>query len=58
MKTVWFIRHAESEANAGLPTSDPKSIELTKKGFEQAKLVSELIDVEPDLVIMWRFRSN
>ena len=52
MKTVWFIRHAESEANAGLPTSDPQNIELTVKGFEQAKIVSELIDIEPDLVIM------
>jgi len=51
MKTVLFIRHGESEANAGLPTSDPSSIALTAKGFEQAKLVSELIDIEPDLVI-------
>jgi len=52
MKQIWFIRHAESEANAGLPTSDPASIALTAKGFEQAKLVSELIDIEPGLVIM------
>lgn len=51
MKTVLFIRHGESEANAGLPTSDPSSIALTAKGFEQAELVSELIDIEPDLII-------
>jgi broad specificity phosphatase PhoE len=52
MKTVLFVRHGESEANAGLPTSDPASIALTAKGFEQAELVSELIDIEPGLVIM------
>jgi broad specificity phosphatase PhoE len=52
MKNILFIRHGESEANAGLPTSDPAAITLTAKGFEQAKEVSELIDIEPDLVVM------
>ncbi len=51
MKTVLFIRHGESEANAGFPTSDPASIALTLRGFEQANFVSDLIDIKPDLVI-------
>jgi broad specificity phosphatase PhoE len=52
MKTVWFIRHAESEANAGLPTSDPASIALTNRGLEQANSIAELIKIKPDLVVM------
>jgi len=51
MKRVLFIRHAESEANAGLPTSDPADIALTSRGFEQANFVADLIDIKPDLVI-------
>lgn len=52
MKTVWFIRHAESAANAGLPTTYPDCIPLTTKGVEQAKLLSDNINIEPDLIIL------
>jgi len=51
MKNVWFIRHAESEANAGLPTSEPDLIALTPKGHEQAEILANSINVIPDLVI-------
>ena len=51
MKDVWFIRHAESEANAGLPTADPGLIALTPKGHEQAEILAGIINVVPDLVV-------
>jgi broad specificity phosphatase PhoE len=51
MKNVWFIRHAESEANAGLPTSEPDLIALTPKGHEQAEVLAGTIDIVPELVV-------
>lgn len=38
--TVFWIRHAESEANAGLPTPDVWSTPLTDAGWEQARQIS------------------
>jgi len=52
MKTIWFIRHGESEANAGLPTDDPRTISLTAKGREQAEALTAVIDKQPDLFII------
>ncbi|HMB24895.1 MAG: histidine phosphatase family protein [Chloroflexota bacterium] len=51
MKEVWFIRHGESEANAGLPSSDPALIPLTEKGCRQALKVSAAIPVIPALIV-------
>lgn len=51
MKTVWFIRHGLSEANAGLPTTDPGLIALTPAGHGQAKILADTIGVQPDLVV-------
>jgi 2,3-bisphosphoglycerate-dependent phosphoglycerate mutase len=51
MPTVLFIRHAESEANAGKPTAHPTTIKITPKGFEQAKSVASFFTREPDLII-------
>ena len=49
---VLLIRHAESEANAGMPTSDPVTISITEKGHLQAtKLANEFND-KPDLIIV------
>ncbi len=56
-KTIRFIRHAESAANAGLPTSDPGGIPLTENGkkaaertaLEYDRAVPELIVVSPYL---------
>ena len=39
-KRLWLVRHAESEANAGLPTLDPVGIRLTPKGLLQAEVVA------------------
>lgn len=36
MKTITLVRHGESEANAGLPSSDPALIPLTATGIAQA----------------------
>ena len=51
MRHIWFIRHGESEANAGLPTSDPDTIALTRKGERQAELVANEFKTQPDRII-------
>jgi len=51
MRTVWFIRHGESEGNAGLPTTDPASIRLTKKGLEQAQNIAAMFEQPPSLIV-------
>lgn len=51
-KEIWFIRHAESEANAGLPTQHPRTIPLTPLGHHQAELLSTKLDRRPDLFIV------
>jgi broad specificity phosphatase PhoE len=52
MKEVWFIRHAQSEANAGLSTSIPGNIPLTSYGREQAQALSDLITFAPHLFVV------
>lgn len=53
MKTIRFIRHAESAANAGLPTTDPGGIPLTENGKTAAALVAAEYDgPEPDLIVV------
>ena len=53
MKTIRFIRHAESAANAGLPTSDPGGIPLTESGKQAAALAAAKYDgPEPDLIVV------
>jgi broad specificity phosphatase PhoE len=52
MKEVWFIRHAESEANAGFSSSDPMSIPLTERGYKQADEVSKVISKAPSLIVV------
>lgn len=51
MHTVWFIRHAESEANSGLPSSDIVSIPLTERGRAQAIYIARAFDTPPDLIV-------
>jgi broad specificity phosphatase PhoE len=55
MKKIWFIRHAESAANAGLPTSQPDTIPLTEKGIQQSKELAAQITEPPQLFIMSSF---
>jgi broad specificity phosphatase PhoE len=51
MVTVWFIRHAESEANAGLPTRDPASIQITATGKQQAQSIAQFLPQTPSLIV-------
>ena len=51
MKTIFLVRHGESAANAGLPTSDPSRIPLTARGQAQAEHVAMALDVRPALVV-------
>ena len=51
MPTVWFIRHGESEANIGQPTTHPATIKLTPKGIEQAHSIASFFKKSPDLII-------
>jgi probable phosphoglycerate mutase len=39
MPIVLLIRHSESQSNAGMPTLYPSVVELTEKGWEQAKKI-------------------
>lgn len=56
MKAIRFIRHAESAANAGLPTTDPGGIALTENGKVAAALAAAEYDgPEPDLIVVSPF---
>ncbi|MFN7371036.1 MAG: histidine phosphatase family protein [Cyclobacteriaceae bacterium] len=51
MKTL-YIRHAQSEANAGGRTIDPVSIAITETGYSQALTLTEEISEQPDLIVV------
>lgn len=51
MKEIWFIRHGESESNAGFITPEPENIALTEKGIEQSKLILSALTETPDLIV-------
>ena len=51
MVSIWLVRHGESEANAGLVTSDPHTIKLTEKGHEQANRQAQFFRDAPSLII-------
>lgn len=42
MRCVWVVRHGESEANAGLPSTSPDATLLTTKGHKQAYKFAEI----------------
>jgi broad specificity phosphatase PhoE len=57
VKTIEFLRHAESSANAGLATSDPGEIPLTKAGWDAAEAAARDCKGRiPDLIIVSPFR--
>lgn len=58
MKTIHFIRHAQSQANAGLATYDDHSIALTEKGSQQAAQLADAISAKPDLIIYSKYRRT
>lgn len=52
MSTIFLIRHGESKANAGLPSTDPGSVGLTLLGHKQARCIAEYLKFYPlDLII-------
>ena len=51
MSSFWFIRHAESESNAGLPSITPANINITEKGKRQAECIAKYIKNKPSLFI-------
>ena len=40
MKTVYFVRHGESESNAGFQTYQGEASKLTERGREQAQVIA------------------
>ena len=60
MPTVLLIRHGESQANAGLPTSRPESVELTGKGWQQADDIDRYLynEARPNLIVTSSFRRT
>jgi len=55
MKTLWFIRHAESLSNAGFPTDTPHAIGLSEKGLGQAEALARQWRTVPDLIVVSRY---
>lgn len=51
MKYVRMIRHAQSSANAGLPTTAPATIALTEHGRAQAHALATSLRAAPGLII-------
>lgn len=55
MPEVWYIRHGESAANAGLSTQNPGEIPLTAPGQEQARKTSLAFERAPDLIVVSKY---
>ena len=55
MKTIHFVRHGESVANAGGITMPNAQIPLTEKGHEQAKRVAEMLPSNTSLILCSEF---
>lgn len=51
-KTIYFIRHGESIANAGGVTMEHNLIPLSDKGRQQAQLVAETLTIKPSEVLV------
>jgi 2,3-bisphosphoglycerate-dependent phosphoglycerate mutase len=52
LREAWFIRHAESVANAGGKTREAPSYSLSERGFRQAEQLSGALPREVDLVVV------
>lgn len=53
IKYIDIIRHAQSEANAGLPVSDPYTVPLTALGQQQADALKQTFNAQnlPGLIV-------
>jgi broad specificity phosphatase PhoE len=55
--TIWMIRHAQSQSNAGQATIGPSTNGLSDLGLLQSKQVAEVISQVPDRIVVspyWR----
>lgn len=55
MHTIHFVRHGQSEANAGGITQPNAEIQLTELGHEQARFVASMLPVETPLILTSEF---
>lgn len=53
--TIHFVRHGQSEANAGGITQPNAEIQLTELGHKQARLVASMLPVETPLILASEF---
>ena len=49
---IWFIRHGQSEGNAGLPTANPRETALTSLGKAQAQCIASCIQTRPTRLVI------
>ena len=57
-RRVTLIRHAQSAANAGLPSINPSSIALTEHGLLQAQVLATTFGSPPSLIISSPFERS
>lgn len=53
---IVFLRHAQSAANAGLPTTNHSTGPLTSLGEEQARIFASKLDFAPELLVVSSFK--
>ncbi len=51
MQEAWFIRHGQSESNAGLSTTAPHLTAITPVGALQSEAIARSIGIEPNLIV-------
>jgi broad specificity phosphatase PhoE len=56
--SFWFVRHAESEGNVGLPTTSAAEIAITEKGKLQAQRIAEHLTNPPDLFVISEYKRT
>jgi broad specificity phosphatase PhoE len=52
---IWFVRHAESTVNAGMPSIYTETVEITEKGVAQARLFAAGLPRKPDIIAVTPF---
>ena len=55
MTEVWYIRHGESQSNAGMATTGTAQVALTPLGHEQARKTSSAFSKAPDLIVTSKY---
>lgn len=49
--SIWIIRHAQSQSNAGFATLGPHKNALSELGYRQSKCIPTAIKQPPDLIV-------